>query len=201
MSPAPGAGPRRVAADQAAPGRKSHGLPLRLFTPGIQHIQIQQTANFAAILQLHRQLFESRGHPLHHIKAFVAGDLHVPLLVQAPETAACQLPQQPPLPLQKASPDEPVVLHRTGNVHGQAHQALPVLLQQRPLPQNPALFGGQHLFQSHMLFPHRSLLLRTFHLNHTEMMFTKYNRPLYRTKNFNILQHIWTKDHEKGSNP
>ena len=68
--------------------------------------------------------------------------------------------QQLPLAQQKTFPDPEIVLHRAGDIHGEANQGLPICREQLPLPENPLFPVLQYLHKGGFPMGHSVSSLR-----------------------------------------
>ena len=148
VGPAAGAYRHRPAADQApaalGPGQL---LPLRG-----QHVQVIQAAHRLPLLQQKAVLLHPGGRAVIDQQGLGAGGG----LDELPVQGLPQVPVQRRKARLKGQADQGGVLHGTGDVHGKGQQGPAVSGGQRPLAQDPAVTGKEHLFQSDLDSMHRS---------------------------------------------
>lgn len=148
VGPAAGAYRHRPAADQApaalGPGQL---LPLRG-----QHVQVVQAAHRLPLLQQKAALLHPGGWAVIDQQGLGAGGG----LDELPVHRLAQVPVQRRKARLKGQADQGGVLHGTGDIHGKGQQGPAVSGGQRPLAQDPAVTGKEHLLQSDLDSMHRS---------------------------------------------
>ena len=140
------------AAHQAPPGRVPQVCPIPLAPPGIQHVQIEQTAQGVPILNVGAQRFDRPPAAGHHPQGLTSGRAVDLLPVDRPKGGAPQAVLQAGQPLPKGPADYGAVFHRAGNVQGKGDHRQAVLLQQGLLSGGARLPCLQHLHQGHFRF-------------------------------------------------
>ena len=147
VEPPGGAAPARCAANDAVPALSVHQGAFQFHTVSIRHIHVKQPPHGGAVFQFGAEPFQlQRRSPCHKI-GFAARD-RLPRPAEEHAGKAFFQPFQPPV---EAAADQGGILHRAGDVHGEADHGAAVCFQQVVLEIRPPFPGQEHLAQGHFL--------------------------------------------------